>query len=146
MECEVLSFHAEPTRFANHASSQQLYKSIDITHPVTGEHNGMLILAHVKYIHVLKDVLKDKGVTDFTMLLPVWKTSHIPPSPITKSAGRDFGSPAVHPTHAAEHSSSKHSNEHTRIVVDGSNIRKISDVLLEGIGFAERSIESHRTS
>lgn len=25
----------------------EFYKSINITHPVTGEHNGMLILAHV---------------------------------------------------------------------------------------------------
>ncbi|KAG1880124.1 hypothetical protein F4604DRAFT_519564 [Suillus subluteus] len=47
--------------------------------------------------------------------------------------------PTVHPTHVAEHSSSKHSNGHTRIVINSSNIRKISDVLLESIGFVGRN-------
>jgi hypothetical protein len=37
----------------------ELYKSIDITHPVTGEHNNTLILAHVKYIHTRKDVVTE---------------------------------------------------------------------------------------
>jgi hypothetical protein len=38
----------------------ELYKSIDITHPVTGEHNNTLILAHVKYIHTRKDVVTER--------------------------------------------------------------------------------------
>ncbi|KAG2056267.1 hypothetical protein BDR06DRAFT_952738 [Suillus hirtellus] len=27
------------------------HELIDIMHPVTGEHNSMLILAHIKYFH-----------------------------------------------------------------------------------------------
>ncbi|KAG1786310.1 uncharacterized protein HD556DRAFT_1240541 [Suillus plorans] len=49
----------------------ELYQSIDITHPVTGEHTGTLILAHVKYIHARKDVLTDKGVIDLAKFKPV---------------------------------------------------------------------------
>jgi flavin reductase (DIM6/NTAB) family NADH-FMN oxidoreductase RutF len=55
----------------------ELYKSIDITHPVTGEHNNTLILAHVKYIHVRKDMLTDKGVIDLTKLKPVARLGDI---------------------------------------------------------------------
>ncbi|OJA13278.1 hypothetical protein AZE42_05026 [Rhizopogon vesiculosus] len=49
----------------------ELYKSIDITHPVTGEHNSTLILAHVKYIHVRKDMITDRGFIDLTKFKPV---------------------------------------------------------------------------
>lgn len=55
----------------------EIYKSIDITHPVTGEHNSTLILAHVKYIHVRKDVLTDKGVIDLTKFKPVARLGDI---------------------------------------------------------------------
>ncbi|KAG1886161.1 hypothetical protein F4604DRAFT_1572319, partial [Suillus subluteus] len=43
-----------------------LYKSINITHPITGKHTSTLILAHVKYIHVRKDMLTQRGVIDLT--------------------------------------------------------------------------------
>ncbi|KAG1803201.1 hypothetical protein EV424DRAFT_1351562 [Suillus variegatus] len=55
----------------------ELYKAIDITHPVTGEHNNTLILAHVKYIHVRKDVLTEKGVIDLTKFKPVARLGDI---------------------------------------------------------------------
>ncbi|KAG1785778.1 uncharacterized protein HD556DRAFT_1419703 [Suillus plorans] len=51
--------------------SREPYQSIDITHPVTGEHNNTLILAHVKYIHGRKDVLTEKGVIGLTKFKPV---------------------------------------------------------------------------
>ncbi|KAG1740288.1 hypothetical protein EDB19DRAFT_1708614 [Suillus lakei] len=55
----------------------ELYKSIDITHPVTGEHNSTLILAHVKYIHVRKDMLTDRGAIDLTKFKPVARLGDI---------------------------------------------------------------------
>ncbi|KAG2064656.1 hypothetical protein BDR04DRAFT_1109765 [Suillus decipiens] len=55
----------------------ELYKSIDITHPVTGEHNSTLILAHVKYIHVRKDVLTPKGTIDLEKFKPVGRLGDI---------------------------------------------------------------------
>ncbi|KAG2093747.1 uncharacterized protein F5147DRAFT_820911 [Suillus discolor] len=57
--------------FADNVTSQQLYKSLDIIHPVTGDHTGTLILAHVKYIHARKDVLTDKGVIDLAKFKPI---------------------------------------------------------------------------
>ncbi|KAG2062839.1 hypothetical protein BDR04DRAFT_1039669, partial [Suillus decipiens] len=51
---------------ANHVTSQHLYKLIDITHPVTGEQNNMLILLHAKYTHICKDMLTEKGVINLT--------------------------------------------------------------------------------
>ncbi|KAG1721619.1 hypothetical protein EDD22DRAFT_746699, partial [Suillus occidentalis] len=56
---------------------EAIYKSIDITHPGTGEHNSTLILAHVKYILVRKDVLTDKGVIDLTKFKPVARLGDI---------------------------------------------------------------------
>ncbi|KAG1807069.1 hypothetical protein EV424DRAFT_1428108 [Suillus variegatus] len=66
MECEVNSFHTEP------ASLQ-----IDITHPVTGEHSSTLILAHVKYFHVRKDMLTGRGAVDLTKFKPVTRVGDI---------------------------------------------------------------------
>jgi flavin reductase (DIM6/NTAB) family NADH-FMN oxidoreductase RutF len=54
-----------------------LYKTIDITHPVTGEHTSTLILAHVKYIHVRKDMLTERGGIDITKLKPVARMGDI---------------------------------------------------------------------
>ncbi|KAG1732014.1 uncharacterized protein EDB91DRAFT_1058385 [Suillus paluster] len=71
--------HVKASRVKESAFSMEceLYKSIDITHPVTGEHNSTLILAHVKYIHVRKDVLTDKGVVDLTKFKPVARLGDI---------------------------------------------------------------------
>ncbi|KAG1854970.1 hypothetical protein DFJ58DRAFT_727722 [Suillus subalutaceus] len=55
----------------------ELYKSIDITHRVTGEHTSTLILAHVKYIHVRKDMLTQRGVIDLTKFKPVARVGDI---------------------------------------------------------------------
>ncbi|KAG2090213.1 uncharacterized protein F5147DRAFT_28591 [Suillus discolor] len=55
----------------------ELYKSIDITHPVTGEHNSTLILAHVKYFHVRKDMLTSRGAVDLTKFKPVARVGDI---------------------------------------------------------------------
>ncbi|KAG2122547.1 hypothetical protein BD769DRAFT_1474738, partial [Suillus cothurnatus] len=49
----------------------ELYKCIDINHPVTGEHKNTLIIAHVKYVHVRKDVLTDRGIIDITKFKPI---------------------------------------------------------------------------
>ncbi|KAG1888052.1 hypothetical protein F4604DRAFT_1715370 [Suillus subluteus] len=48
----------------------ELYKSINIARPVTGEHTSTLILAHVKYIH--------RGVIDLTKFKPVARVGDIP--------------------------------------------------------------------
>ncbi|KAG1724913.1 hypothetical protein EDB19DRAFT_1858384 [Suillus lakei] len=55
----------------------ELYKSTDITHPVTGEHDSKLILARVKYIHVRKDMLTDRGIIDLTKPNPVARLGNI---------------------------------------------------------------------
>ncbi|KAG2083435.1 hypothetical protein BD769DRAFT_627949 [Suillus cothurnatus] len=49
----------------------ELYQSIDINHPVTGEHKSTLMIAHVKYVHVRKDVLTDRGIIDITQFKPI---------------------------------------------------------------------------
>ncbi|KAG1788541.1 uncharacterized protein HD556DRAFT_1402793 [Suillus plorans] len=59
MECEVI------------------YQSIDITHPVTGEHDSTRILAHVKYFHVRKDMLTGRGAVDLTKFKPVGRVGDI---------------------------------------------------------------------
>ncbi|OAX37564.1 hypothetical protein K503DRAFT_226770 [Rhizopogon vinicolor AM-OR11-026] len=55
----------------------ELYKTIDITHPVTGEHSSTLILAHVKYIHIRNDMLAERGGVDITKLKPVARMGDI---------------------------------------------------------------------
>ncbi|KAG1850515.1 hypothetical protein C8R48DRAFT_727409, partial [Suillus tomentosus] len=55
----------------------ELYQSIDITHPVTGEHNSTLILAHVKYFHVRNDMLTSRGAIDLTKFKPVGRVGDI---------------------------------------------------------------------
>jgi len=55
----------------------ELYKTIDITHPVTGEHSSTLILAHVKYIHVRNDMLAARGGIDITKFKPVARMGDI---------------------------------------------------------------------
>jgi len=65
--------HVKASRVKESAFSMEceLYKTIDITHPVTGEQNSTLILAHVRYIHVRKDMLTERGVVDLTKFKPV---------------------------------------------------------------------------
>ena len=77
MECEVNSTSSSARSFAHHMSSQQLYNTIDITHPVTGEHTSTLILAHVKHIHVRKDMLTERGGVDPTKFKPVARMGDI---------------------------------------------------------------------
>ncbi|KAJ8580326.1 hypothetical protein M405DRAFT_753393 [Rhizopogon salebrosus TDB-379] len=55
----------------------ELYKTVDITHPVTGEHSSTLILAHIKYIHVRKDMLTERGGVDITKFKPVARMGDI---------------------------------------------------------------------
>ncbi|KAG1858833.1 hypothetical protein F4604DRAFT_1930886 [Suillus subluteus] len=64
----------------------ELYKSINITHPVTGEHTSTLILVHIKYIHMRKDMLTQRGVIDLTKFKPVARVGDIP------RRGKDTGS------------------------------------------------------
>ncbi|KAJ8594537.1 hypothetical protein M405DRAFT_850111 [Rhizopogon salebrosus TDB-379] len=53
------------------------YRTVDITHPVTGEHSSTLILAHIKYIHVCKDMLTERGGVDVTKFKPVARMGDI---------------------------------------------------------------------
>ncbi|KAG0695829.1 hypothetical protein DFH29DRAFT_837475 [Suillus ampliporus] len=71
--------HVKAPRVKESAFSMEceLYKSVDITHPVTGEHTSTLILAHVKYIHVRKDVLTDRGHINLTKYKPVARLGDI---------------------------------------------------------------------
>ena len=57
--------------------SPQLFESIDITHPATGKYTATLILALVKYIHVRKDVLNERGTVDITKFKPVTRLGDI---------------------------------------------------------------------
>ncbi|TFK37157.1 hypothetical protein BDQ12DRAFT_685429 [Crucibulum laeve] len=49
----------------------ELYQAIDIPHPVAGTTDNTLILGLVKYIHVRKDILNERGVADPGKLKPV---------------------------------------------------------------------------
>ncbi|KAG1854972.1 hypothetical protein DFJ58DRAFT_703022 [Suillus subalutaceus] len=71
--------HIKASRVKESAFSMEceLYKSIDIAHSVTGEHTSTLILAHVKYIHVRKDMLTQRGVIDLTKFKPVARVGDI---------------------------------------------------------------------
>jgi hypothetical protein len=44
---------------------------------VTGEHSSTLILAHIKYIHVRKDMLTERGGVDITKFKPVARMGDI---------------------------------------------------------------------
>lgn len=49
----------------------QLYQTVPIVEPTSGACTTTLILAHVKYIHVRKDMLTERGTIDITKFKPV---------------------------------------------------------------------------
>ncbi|KIN97831.1 hypothetical protein M404DRAFT_970202 [Pisolithus tinctorius Marx 270] len=49
----------------------EFFQAINVTHPVSGEITTTLILAHVKYIHVRKDILNECGIVDITKYKPI---------------------------------------------------------------------------
>lgn len=57
--------------------SSQLYQAIDIIDPASGAQTTTLILGHVKYIHVRKDVLNERGNVDPGKLKPVARLGDI---------------------------------------------------------------------
>ncbi|KAI6003481.1 hypothetical protein F5J12DRAFT_155297 [Pisolithus orientalis] len=73
------SIHVKAPRVKESAFSMEcdLFQAIDIAHPVSGEITATLILAHVKYIHVRKDVLNERGVVDITQYKPIARLGDI---------------------------------------------------------------------
>lgn len=49
----------------------QLYQTIPIVESASGTCTTTLILAHVKYIHVRKDMLNERGIVDITKFKPI---------------------------------------------------------------------------
>ncbi|KIO12012.1 hypothetical protein M404DRAFT_994072, partial [Pisolithus tinctorius Marx 270] len=73
------SIHVKAPRVKESAFSMEcdLFQAIDIVHPVSGDITATLILAHVKYIHVRKDVLNERGVVDITKYKPIARLGDI---------------------------------------------------------------------
>ncbi|EPQ58596.1 hypothetical protein GLOTRDRAFT_57674 [Gloeophyllum trabeum ATCC 11539] len=73
------SVHVKPARVKESAFSMEceLLQIIDIIHPVTQKATTSLILGTVKYIHVRKDVLTDKGAVDPAKLKAVGRMGDI---------------------------------------------------------------------
>ncbi|KAI6044123.1 hypothetical protein EDC04DRAFT_2599711 [Pisolithus marmoratus] len=73
------SIHVKAPRVKESAFSMEceLFQAIDITHPVGGEITTTMILAHVKYIHVRKDVLNERGVIDIAKYKPIARLGDI---------------------------------------------------------------------
>jgi hypothetical protein len=76
MECEVRLF---PTTYLSNLHRQilQLLQEIELFNPETGSSTSTMFLGHVKYIHVRKDVLNDKGLVDPGKLRPVTRMGDI---------------------------------------------------------------------
>ncbi|KAG2142315.1 uncharacterized protein EDB93DRAFT_1338483 [Suillus bovinus] len=74
---DTVQIRASRVKESAFSMEYELYKSINITHPVTGEHTSTLILAHVKYFHVRKDMLTIKGIVDLTKFKPVSRVGDI---------------------------------------------------------------------
>ncbi|KAH9846455.1 hypothetical protein C2E23DRAFT_949336 [Lenzites betulinus] len=55
----------------------ELFQAVDIIHPTSGVHTATLILGLVKYIHVRKDVLNERGLVDYAKLRPVARLGDI---------------------------------------------------------------------
>ncbi|KAI6011123.1 hypothetical protein EDC04DRAFT_2610017 [Pisolithus marmoratus] len=73
------SIHVKAPRVKESAFSMEceLFQTIDIAHPVSGEITATMILAHVKYIHVRKDVLNERGIVDITKYKPIMRLGDI---------------------------------------------------------------------
>ncbi|KAH7930370.1 hypothetical protein BV22DRAFT_1028605 [Leucogyrophana mollusca] len=73
------SIHVKAPRVKESAFSMEceLFQSIDIVHPDTGEQSSTLVLAHVKYIHIRNDVLNERGLVDIAKFKPVSRLGDI---------------------------------------------------------------------
>lgn len=49
----------------------ELYETKDVVHPTSGEITTTIIIGHVKYIHVRKDVLNERGNVDLGKFRPI---------------------------------------------------------------------------
>ena len=65
--------HVKAPRVLESAFSMEceLFEVIDIKHPETGVATTTMILGHVKYIHVRRDVLNDRGRVDPVKYKPI---------------------------------------------------------------------------
>ncbi|KAF8436052.1 hypothetical protein L210DRAFT_3648313 [Boletus edulis BED1] len=70
---KVPSIHVKASRVKESAFSMEceLYQTTPIVDPSSGETTTTLILAHVKYIHVRKDMLNQRGTIDITKFKPI---------------------------------------------------------------------------
>ncbi|KAI6140977.1 hypothetical protein BKA82DRAFT_4205337 [Pisolithus tinctorius] len=70
---KVPSIHVKALRVKESVFSVEceFFQLIDVTHPISGEITTTLILAHVKYIHIRKDVLNKCGIVDITKYKPI---------------------------------------------------------------------------
>ncbi|TFY59011.1 hypothetical protein EVJ58_g6048 [Rhodofomes roseus] len=73
------SIHVKPPRVKESAFSMEceLFQTIDVADPESGAHTTTLILGHVKYIHVRKDILNERGNVDPAKLKPVGRMGDI---------------------------------------------------------------------
>lgn len=74
MECEVC---ASPLPSPIDHNKSQLLQAIDIIHPETQVATTTMILGNVKYIHVRKDVLNERGNVDPAKLKPMGRMGDI---------------------------------------------------------------------
>lgn len=65
--------HVKASRVKESAFSMEceLYQSTPIVDPASGATTTTLMLAHVKYIHVRKDMLNERGNVDVTRFRPI---------------------------------------------------------------------------
>ncbi|KAG9309835.1 hypothetical protein JVU11DRAFT_10214 [Chiua virens] len=70
---KVPSIHVKPPRVKESAFSMEchLFQSIPIVDPISNATTTTLILAHVKCIHVRKDMLTERGMVNITKFQPV---------------------------------------------------------------------------
>ncbi|CAL1704538.1 unnamed protein product [Somion occarium] len=73
------SVHVKPPRVKESAFSMEceLFQTIDITHPESGVKSTTLILGRVKYIHVRRDTLNERGNVDPDKLKPIGRLGDI---------------------------------------------------------------------
>ncbi|KAK7693435.1 hypothetical protein QCA50_003003 [Cerrena zonata] len=73
------SVHVKPPRVKESAFSMEceLFQATDLVHPESGAKTGTLILGRVKYIHVRKDILTERGGVDPDKLQPITRLGDI---------------------------------------------------------------------
>ena len=64
-------------RGCTHSLKCELHDLIEVKHPVTGDVTTTLIIGHVKFAHVRKDVMLPDGTIDPALLKPVARLGDI---------------------------------------------------------------------